>query len=958
MIQSLNGLWELGINREYSMTVQVPGIVYAADEIPEGEVWYRKKVILPHENFENAVLILHGAKYAPSVYVNGSLVSQKEGGMAPTVHLLKHKDVRAGAELDLEICLETLNTMDKEDASYLPPSDHWRSNLTSHLWDDVEIVLYNSIRVDWLIPEYENGAYYIRYKGVMERSAASSACIHMQLYDDEKCIGTYHMVSSEELDLCEDMADEGSEKMVFQGKARLILRESVTLWSPECPKIYRIRCEADGAVWEQEIGFKQLEILDKHFRLNQMPMILRMSSIVWHRAYRDTQFQELAYDSEWFCEEIIKRLKRYGVNTLRFHLGNPPRRFLELCDKHGLLTQVEWIFFHEANARADSMEKQYENWLGTCLKHPSTGIVHPWNEVNDVTRHEVMIKAAEKSQEYFPEYIMSHRDVIHMHAYWWSMFENLGLYYDSFEQFDKPLIADEFGGNYLDYDGECGEYPTVKDSMQRFLGPDAERKESRVWLHTLSNGKVAEYWRRLHVAGFSPFCLLSSPQDGNTHFFGCLKKPVEMPVWEALKPAYYPIAASMDIWDRNFEPGQQIMLPIHLFNDTEKDCEVTVQIACEAIDRRDAKECIKNTFDAVVPAFSQIRIEKEIAIPNETGMFRLTTTLGDAVSSWDIYVHRLQIPEFNGRVGILSEEKELAAFLHECNIDTTNDWADCDVILGMQETYTALKRDKGFIDALKNHMDKGKKAILLSVGPQRLDARHDEEGKYQYDKKGQAILEEVALFDNISLHFSAFPEGESHVHPDDMEKAYWKYIPKQSFWLWNGLRGGLIVPAVNMEVEGVSAEGALELWKQRGANASKIKTTDYRAFECMGIYEFGEGDPDEIKAKLMQRVNFLLADAPALKNSRYTGEITEYNLSAVYGCLEDNDNKCIPLIHAGKELKRIPAVEVLCGTGTLIVAQLIIDGRLTGKRQSSQWHMSNAHRDPAVCQVVLNMLVD
>lgn len=312
-------------------------------------------------------------------------------------------------------------------------------------------------------------------------------------------------------------------------------------------------------MWEQEIGFKQLEIVDKHFRLNQMPMILRMSSIVWHRAYRDTQFQELAYDSEWFCEEIIKRLKRYGVNTLRFHLGNPPRRFLELCDKHGLLTQVEWIFFHEANACADSMERQ----------------------------------------------------------------------------------------------------------------------ESRVWLHTLSNGKVAEYWRLLHVAGFSPFCLLSSPQNGNTHFFECLKKPVEMPVWEALKPA-----------------------------------------------------------------FSQIRIEKEIVIPNETGMFRLTTTLGDAVSSWDIYVHRLQIPEFDGRVGTLSEEKELAAFLHECNIHTTNDWTDCDVILGMQETYKALKRERRLYFCPSVH------SVWTPDMMKRVNVRMTKRAR-QYWKK----LHFLAIFRYVSVHF-------------------------------------------------------------------------------------------------------------------------------------------------------------------------------------------------------------
>ena len=36
-----------------------------------------------------------------------------------------------------------------------------------------------------------------------------------------------------------------------------------------------------------------------------------------------------------------------------------------------------------------------------------------------------------------------------MHKYWWSLFENLGLFYDSYEQFPTAIMVDEFGGNYL-----------------------------------------------------------------------------------------------------------------------------------------------------------------------------------------------------------------------------------------------------------------------------------------------------------------------------------------------------------------------------------------------------------------------------------------------------------------------------------------------------------------------------
>ncbi|MBR2037489.1 MAG: hypothetical protein IKA09_07130 [Lachnospiraceae bacterium] len=948
MIQSLNGLWQVGINRQYDRCAEVPGMVYSAEQVPAGTVWYQRKVQLPKEAFDYAALILHGAKYVPEIYVNGTPVSRTEGGLAPTIHRLTHPDVLPGAEILLEICLQTLDTMEQEDASYLPVCDQWRSNLTSHLWDDVELVCYHGVRMDLLMPEYNEGTCYIRYKAYMEETALESALqIKLQLLEEDRCIGQYEGMLGKEADENINLAGN-----YIYGRIKPRLTENIFLWTPDSPKLYTLRVEVDGTVWEKQVGFKKFEIAKKHFKLNDLPFKIRMSTIVWHRAYRDRQFQEVAYDTEWFYEEVIRRLKRYGVNTLRFHLGNPPRRMLELCDKHGLLTQVEWSFFHDVVASEGSMAKQYEDWIGICLEHASAAIVHPWNEVDDESRHAVMIRAAERSQKYFPKYIMSHRDVIHIHAYWWSLFENLGLYYDSFEQFDKPVITDEFGGNYLDYDGAYGGYPTVRDAMHRFLGPDADQKEARIWLNTMSNGKVAEYWRRIGVAGYSPYCMISSPEDGNTHFFGSLKKPIEMPVWKALMPAYYPVAVSMDIWDRHFEPGEKVMVPLHLFNDTGMPQEVTVSIACGS----DFRE----SFTTSIPAYTKIILEKEYMLPKQPGTCQMSAAIGEAVSVWDVCVHNLALPESLCKadktvtVGILPQETELAVFLQECGLKVTNDWTACDVILGQHATYEALKCKKSYVDMLKAHMNRGKKAVLLTCGPMRPDSRSDDPVHNPFRGKSHAVLEELALFDGILLKFGAFPEGESHVHPDDWNHIYWRNLPKGSFELWNGLRGGLIVPAVNMEIEGVSKEAFASLWANRGADMENIKKQDsnYLAMECMGLYEFGEEEPEVIQERLMQQVNFLLADAPALRIGNSAPQVTKYNLSETYRGFTDNGNSCIPLMHAGKGFKRIPAVEVKYGSGTLILTQLITDGRLTGEDRG----LDRTHKDPIVQQMVLNML--
>lgn len=156
----------------------------------------------------------------------------------------------------------------------------------------------------------------------------------------------------------------------------------------------------------------------------------------------------------------------------------------------------------------------------------------------------------------------------------------------------------------------------------------------------------------------------------------------------------------------------------------------------------------------------------------------------------------------------------------------------------------------------------------------------------------ETVLEALELFEDLTLRFTAFSEGESRVHPVWPQSPLWKGVQRESLWLWNGLRGGLIVPAVNMEVEGLSSEAFTELWQQRGADAERLKAESYFAYECMGLFEFDDGNAEEAKERLMQRVAFLLADAPALKTGNEAPAITVYDLAAAYREFSFSSNTC------------------------------------------------------------------
>lgn len=150
---SLDGIWQIGEGRKYVRDVSVPGVHCDPTKMNTDTLWYRRVVTLPKGDWKYATLELKGARFAPSVFVDGKLVSHKSGGMAPTFHLLKGKNVKPGRKVTIEIALQSLATLPKTDASYIPASDHWRSNISSCLWDDVLLHVHGTDMISNIIPD-------------------------------------------------------------------------------------------------------------------------------------------------------------------------------------------------------------------------------------------------------------------------------------------------------------------------------------------------------------------------------------------------------------------------------------------------------------------------------------------------------------------------------------------------------------------------------------------------------------------------------------------------------------------------------------------------------------------------------------------------------------------------------------------------------------------------------------
>lgn len=960
---SLNGVWEAGELRDYTLNVPVPGLATDPARMNDGALWYRRSVPLPAGDWTHATLELGGARFCPTVYVNGERVSHQPGGMTITTHPLQSDAVKPGNTILLEVELQSLKDVDEFDASRIPPADHWRTNISSCLWDHVTLHLHGPTYFRRVIPvpQLNDRQVLVRWQLEHRLGAAQDHILDLEVTDTSgrllACVST------------PIAGDAGATAIPFW--------PGIAYWTPETPVCYRLSATLrarDGRRYdwfECALGIKEFCTEGHGFLLNGEPVRLRAGTVVWHRWVRDEEARSLAFDTDWFEEKIARRLLERGANTLRYHLGTPPEAFLSLCDRLGLLVQAEWSFFHGMDASYESLLEQWRNWLDVCARHPSVSLIHAWNETEG-ERLAIAFSALNALEPDYPRWAIGHRDVIHVHKYWWSLFENVGLYYDSATQFSKPIMADEFGGNYLDGEGNPGGYPTVRESFLRFLGPNHDAA-LRLQLHTESNASIAEYWRRLGAAGFSPFCIAGSYEDGSHHFLGPLQEGKPKPVWDALTAAYSPLSASLEVWDRNYEPGQTVTVPVHLINDTAEAAELHAVIGAQAADAADM--VVSTPLTVTVKPHHSEQVSAQLTLPAETGNWSLRAVLTNppenvtrpVVSQWRIRTMEVQVPARlqQARIALAENEFELREFLsaHELVLCALDD-PDANLLVGSKATWEKLqsRHAPDLLPLLERQMLRGASLVLLDVGPTHLGQGYLPVGELG-PLQGRPVVRvpntvSVKLVGNIQAHFKEVAEPESCVHPSEQGLVLWRGMDQQATWLWNGLRGGLVAPADDMEVSGLSQEAFLAQWTARGADPDLVQSDSYYAYELAGFCAFSTQPNDKVTIEQLRRkVRHLFEDAPALQHViDPNAKVKMIDLAAGYRAESHGSATTLtPLVLCGKNLTRTPVVEIgFSNGGKLLLSQLITAGRLANDYGTPGLY--GLRTDPAARQFALNLM--
>ncbi|REE00091.1 glycoside hydrolase family 2 protein [Marinoscillum furvescens] len=988
-VVSLNGPWETGINRNYTETLTLPGIPTTDTHNPApGNVWFKRKVQLPSGKWSHATLLVKSALYRPKVYIDGQKVGEAIGGMMPIYFDLKSQQVRPGNEVTLEIELASLSNVPDDDPAKPSPADLWRSSQASWVRDDLSLILYNHWRVDRLIPFTDLEQNNVRLEwGLAARVEDLPRSIEVDLLSAEGKVLASKVESPENL----------------KGTLVLPLPEEMKLWSPLDPNVYKIRMRVmhgEGIAHEKTINYapKTFEVsADKsRFLLNGNTCTLRGGSIVWNRFAREAAAKNLIDDREWFYRAVIKPFKDHGANLLRFHLYPPPEWMLDMCDEYGLLTQLEAQYFHGRGGSDETLPPYYAKLMTMAAQHPSTAIIQLYNETEEELERQMYHSYLEISDD-FPSYVIANHDTYNLHRYWWSMSENVALYANSWKDYDRPTIIDEFGANYMNEYWEVSSYPRAAPGFDRFLNKGhtpAMRQKMQEW----SYGKIGEYWRRIGIQGVAPFCTLGPYEDGGNWYVGPLEEANLKPLWDALAPVFSPRAVSIELWDRNFSPGQEVNLPLYVFNEYHESDSLAIEIRLKDLENQVIS---RRQFKVWAEAYSTVETLSSVTMPSAHGSYVLEAEMMNpvggvtvpVVSRWDVNVHQLVVPAElkNAKIGVSPVDHELKQALDQVGLDTYPIASrSVDVVVTSFHSWNAISAgDEALMQELDKAITKGKKVVMLDVGPkfhgekcpepaaiEGLDGRtYPAHTIAKADTSKNTLLIASRQFSDefeaqrkqdiwtgdfpggIGLSMKYAFEPESHFHPSANGEALWQHLGSlQQTWLWNGLRGGLTVPAVNLFINDLDQASFLDFWAKRGADTTLIKSGPYYAYELEGYFGFSSTNDDlYVLQDLYKRVHFVVEDLVSLKgllNPDSDAKIQD--ISAVYQSLQGKSEKIVPMVIAGYGLNKTPVIMVEFDHGAqLMVSNLFTAGRLTSSQDSPELY--GYRYDPVALQFVLNM---
>ncbi len=410
----------------------------------EGTLWYRTLFDYAKKPDTRVFVYFGAANYESIVWLNGEKLGEHTGGFTPFAFEITDKLRASGNALVLKV-----DNKRRRDGVPTVNTDWWN---------------YGGITRDVMLVETPATFvqdYFIQLKkGTRD---AIAGWVKLNGAKPEQRVS----VSIPEAGISTTVTTDAG------GYADLNMPAKLTLWSPQDPKLYRVRVAAETDSVEDQIGFRTIETRGTAILLNGKPMFLRGVSIHEEAPFRSGR----AYSVE-DARTLLGWAKELGCNFVRL-AHYPHNEFMTReADRMGLLvwseTPVYWTiqwenpetYANAANQLAESIARDH-NRASIILW--SVANETPVNEARNTFLHNLVQQARQMDPTRLITAAMLHHsvagsdeviiddplgsdlDVLGCNEYigWYDGLPDKADRTTWKSAYDKPLVMSEFGAGAL-----------------------------------------------------------------------------------------------------------------------------------------------------------------------------------------------------------------------------------------------------------------------------------------------------------------------------------------------------------------------------------------------------------------------------------------------------------------------------------------------------------------------------
>ncbi|GAB4363057.1 MAG: hypothetical protein Kow0042_00610 [Calditrichia bacterium] len=773
----------------FSFRIPVPGLVDLAQPRLKWQnyryFWYKREIDLAGiDNDARVFLQIEQVMFGTEVWVNGRRVggdipcyTRQEFDITPVISRKGNNEllVRVGQKDTLPA--ESAVGNDFEKISWIPG-----------IWGDVWLQIYGAGRISWcrIIPDIE---------AEVARITLELENLNCQEQDFTVNLQVKEIKSGRVVGRVEPQDRRLPPNQVVELQREIPLADC-QLWEPENPFLYQLQVEmvANDQLSHRDtiaFGMRRFEIREGHFYLNGNRRVLFGSNIPFHRLLSDENRKDLPWNQGWIKKVLVDIPKAHHMFFFRIHLGHAYNRWYDIADEYGIMLQDEWMFWTISGSYTQ-IEKEFRCWLRENCNHPSIVI---WDALNECEDKEITERIIPELKKLDPTRPWESVDFTEDHPYIYSLGPvlNDSKFGYSRSIFDlanspTPTMVSEYIWFWLD--GEARPTFLTEKVLERWLGGKTVGKRKLLAHQAMLAAELTELWRRLDLDAMLPFVYLSASGGATANWFlGSLEELKPKPILKALKQAFSPLGVSLELWDRHFTAGESRNITVYLFNDTQQEARVRLQIKITG-----PSESTLFLQNYTLPAGEHRKIKAPCTFPKEVGGYVL---MGSIETKQGKEIARSRKPVFilakgkkpakrNLPVTVLHErtrEQEIRKLFEKYRLSykTIGESFEGVAVIFLNQ-FVFEKEYEAQINRLSEFVSKG--GILILQEPEF----------------GITQQTDVQILENLALQITPRSDTEeggydSVVFPVNRRFRLWKGIEPEHLKFFNGGLGGEIVSA-------------------------------------------------------------------------------------------------------------------------------------------------------------------